>query len=219
MLSQPSPDDKRNEAISLKKLLSGDGSWGTRKLILGWIIDSARETIELPPHRKQALHSIFSELQGVKRVSAKIWRSILCRLRFVSTAIRGSAGLLSSLQVAQHQTTDNRVRITAFVRSNLDAFGRLAASLCSRPTHLAELVPQQPTLLGATDAARAGMGGMYFDHTGQGYYWRYPFPPDVQAALVTTANPTGHITNSDLEQSALLGHLGAVPNLLVQSHI
>jgi hypothetical protein len=89
--------------------------------------------------------------------------------------------------------TDNRVRLTAFVRSNLDTFGHLAASLCTRPTHLVELVPQQPSLLGATDAARAGMGGMYFNHQARGYYWRYPFPADVQAALVSTDNKQCHI--------------------------
>ena len=48
--------------MSLKKLLAGDGSWGTRKLILGWIIDSVRQTIELPPHRKETLHQIVTEL-------------------------------------------------------------------------------------------------------------------------------------------------------------
>jgi hypothetical protein len=214
VLARPLPGDNRNEAVSLKKLLGGDGSWGTRKLILGWIIDSARQTIELPPHRKQVLCDIFTELQGLRRISAKKWSSILGRLRFVSTAISGSAGLLSALQVAQNRTTDNRVRLSTFVHSNIDTFGRLAASLCSRPTHLAEIVPQLPTLLGATDAARAGMGGMYFDHTGQGYYWRHPFPPDVQADLVSAARPNGHVTNSDLEHAALI----AQTDVMAHSH-
>ena len=40
----------RLEAISLKKLLKGEGSWNTRKVILGWTVDTARQTIELPAH-------------------------------------------------------------------------------------------------------------------------------------------------------------------------
>ena len=215
MLSQPTPEDQRNEAISLKKLLSGDGGWGTRKLILGWIIDSVRQTVELPPHRKQTLNDIFLELQGTRRVSAKRWRSILGKLRFVSLAIPGSAGLFSALQWAQNKAGNNRVRLNAFVRSNLDAFARLASSLCSRPTHLAELVPELPTLLGATDASRSGMGGVYFDHSGHGQYWRLAFPPDVQAALVTFDNPKGHITNSDLEQAAVIAQL----DIMAHSHL
>jgi hypothetical protein len=58
-------------AVSLKKLLTGDGSCNTRKLILGWIIDTACETLKLPAHQKQTLHSIFSELKGLRRISAK----------------------------------------------------------------------------------------------------------------------------------------------------
>jgi hypothetical protein len=214
VLAEPRPGENRNEAVSLKKLLSGDGSWNTRKLILGWIVDTVRQTIELPPHRKQALEEIFTELRDVKRISAKKWRSMLGKLRFVAAAIPGSIALFSALQWAQNQAGKNRVRLNGFVRSSVDAFGRLAASLCARPTHLAELVPQQPTLLGATDAARAGMGGMYFDHTGQGFYWRHPFPEDVQASLITADNPNGHITNSDLEQAALL----AQRDVMAHSH-
>lgn len=214
VLSRPGLNERRNEAVSLKKLLTGDGSWGTRKLLLGWIVDSARQTIELPPHRKQALHEIFTSLQGLRRISAKKWRSILGKLRFVALAIPGSAGLFSALQWAQNQAGDNRVRLNSFVRSNIDAFGRLAASLCCRPTHLAELVPQEPTLLGATDAAKAGMGGIYFDHTGRGHYWRSAFPTKVQEALVSYDNPGGHITNSDLEQAALLAQV----DVMAHSH-
>ncbi|MCA1807793.1 MAG: hypothetical protein LC687_08110, partial [Actinobacteria bacterium] len=41
VLARPASDEPhRNEAISLKKLLKGDGSWNTRKLILGWIVDT-----------------------------------------------------------------------------------------------------------------------------------------------------------------------------------
>ena len=32
--------NQRQEAVSLKKLLKGDGSWGTRKIILGWAVDT-----------------------------------------------------------------------------------------------------------------------------------------------------------------------------------
>ena len=51
VLDQPRPGESlRNEAASVKKLLKGDGSWETRKLILGWIIDTLLGTLELPTH-------------------------------------------------------------------------------------------------------------------------------------------------------------------------
>ena len=52
--------------------------------------------------------------------------------------------------------------------------------LGSRQTYLANIVPQNPSLLGATDAAKAGMGRVYFDADGAAYVWRQAFPPEVQ---------------------------------------
>jgi hypothetical protein len=44
-------DEHRKEPASVKKLLQGDAYWGTRKLVLGWIIDTILMTLELPQHR------------------------------------------------------------------------------------------------------------------------------------------------------------------------
>ena len=190
--------------MSLKKILKGDSSWSTRKTILGWIIDTVRQTIELPPHRKLELTQIFTDLANSKRVSHKKFQQILGKLRFVSTAIKGSAGLFSALQLALNRSKKGCIRITDALRSHLNAFASLAASLCRRPTHLAELVPERPAFAGTTDAAKAGMGGIYYDANCQPHLWHCPFPPEVQRALVSQSNPTGTITNSDLEHAAVV---------------
>ena len=196
--------DKRREALSLKKMLQGDGCWSTRKVLLGWIVDTVRQTLELPPHRKQALNEIFAGLARKKRVSRKQWERILGKLRFVSVAIPGSASLFSAMQLALNKSEDSRVRITRALRDHIDAFSALAADLSARPTHLAEIIPQEPTLLGTTDAAKAGMGGVFYDSQGKPYLWRFPFPEDIQRDLVSYDNPKGSITNSDLEQAGIL---------------
>ena len=106
-ITRPLADDKvlaqpllskahRAEAISLKKLLKGDGSWATRKLILGWIIDTLRQTLEIPAYCKETLANILEDLKGRKRVKRQAWQSILGKLRFISIAIPGSAGLFSA---------------------------------------------------------------------------------------------------------------------------
>lgn len=207
VLAQPGDEAHRNEAVSLKKLMKGDGSWTTRKIILGWIIDTLRQTIELPAHRKETLAAIFTDLAGRNRISHKTYLSYLGKLRFVSMAIPGSAGLFGALQLALNKAKGNRIRVTSSLRHHISAFAALAADLSNRPTHLAEIVPQSPSLLGTTDAARAGMGGVYFDPSEQGYVWRYPFPHDVQKDLVSTDNPSGRTTNSDLEHTGLLAQV------------
>ena len=207
VLAQPGSETHRNEAVSLKKLMKGDGSWATRKIILGWIIDTIRQTIELPAHRKETLAAIFTDLAGKSRISHKTYMSYLGKLRFVSLAIPGSAGLFGALQLALNRAKGNRIRVTKSLRHHISAFAALAADLSSRPTHLAEIVPQSPSLLGNTDAAKPGMGGVYFDPDEQGYVWRYPFPQDVQRDLVSTDNPKGSTTNSDLEHTGLLAQV------------
>jgi hypothetical protein len=125
-------------------------------------------------------------------------------------AIPGSAGLFSALQLALNRAKGNQVRITNSLRHHIDTFAALTASLRNRPTHLAEVVPQAPSFLGTTDAAKVGMGGVYFDASGQGYVWRFPFPDDVQSQLVSKANPSGRVTNSDLEQVGMLAQVSVI---------
>ena len=74
ILAKPGLDKThRTGAVSLKKLLKGECSWCTRKEILGCIIDTIRQTLELPSHRKQELVELLSGLQGKKRVAFREW--------------------------------------------------------------------------------------------------------------------------------------------------
>ena len=207
------PDEastERPEAISLKKLARGDGSWCTRKEILGWIVDTLRQTLELPGHRKKELAELLDRLCKARRMSTKRYQKALGKLRFVAAAIPGAQGLFGALQLALNQASGDRIPVSRNLKDHLYAFARLAADLSRRPTHLAEIVPQDPSYLGATDAAKAGMGGVYYDGEGNPYVWRYPFPSKVQAALVSEDNPTGTVTNSDLEHTGMLAQVALI---------
>ena len=47
-------DIAREEPISHKKLRKGDAAWITKKVILGWAIDTAKQVLTLPDDRKSA---------------------------------------------------------------------------------------------------------------------------------------------------------------------
>jgi hypothetical protein len=51
-------------------------------------------------------------------------------------------------------------------------------------------------------------------HGTKGHYWRHPFPADIQADFVSTDNPHGRITNSDLEHADIL----AQADVMAHSH-
>jgi hypothetical protein len=199
-------DRHNSEPISVKKLRKGDASWQTVKVVLGWVLDTVRHTISLPPHRAQRLQDIFADLHGRSRVSVKKWHKVLGELRSMVLAIPGGRGLFSTLQLGLKYSDRHRVRITPSIRSHLDDFEFFARSLASRPTHVAEIVPDLPTCIGACDASLAGMGGVWFLPDGRNLVWRAPFPRAVRQALISADRPHGTITNTDLELAGIIGH-------------
>jgi hypothetical protein len=58
------------------------------------------------------------------------------------------------------------------------------------------------------------MGGVFYGPEGTPYYWQHPFPADVQASVISAANPRGKVTNSDLEQAAMLAQLDVMADTL-----
>ena len=83
---------------------------------------------------------------------------------------------------------------------------RLSTNSLARPRFLAEVVRRLPTDLGFCDALGIGAGGVWIDPDGTGKkcFWRLQWTEDIVADLVTWENPTGGITNSDLELAVLL---------------
>jgi hypothetical protein len=59
-----SPDDhpSREEPVSVKKLQQSDAYWSTRKVMLGWLLNTKAMTLELPLHRRQRLQEILDSI-------------------------------------------------------------------------------------------------------------------------------------------------------------
>jgi hypothetical protein len=58
------------------------------------------------------------------------------------------------------------------------------------------------------------MGGVYFDSAGNAFVWRERFPHAVQRRLVSHSNPSGDVTNSNLEHAGLLAQV----DLMTDTH-
>ena len=208
----------RQEPASVKKLKKGDATWATRKVMLGWVIDTVNGTIELPQHRIERLHEILNSVRpGQRVIEERAWHKVLGELRSMAIAIPGARGLFSLLQEALRHKESNRprIRLSQGVHNALDDFRWLAEDVASRPTRIAELLPQSvPHIYGACDAAGCGMGGVFFVPTVRGEYdaflWREPFGRRVQRSLVSFDNPRGTINNSDLELCGNIAHHAVV---------
>lgn len=201
----------RKEPVSVKKLRQGDAHWSHQKQILGWIIDTVDGTLTLPPHRLQRfLELLDSVTPNTKRMATKRWHQILGELRSMALGLPGARGLFSALQEAlQRRDGRHRIRLTRHVFAAIEDFRHIATSLAQRPTRLRELVPVSPSDVGACDACRLGMGGVWFDLLDASTHpiiWRAAFPPAIQGALTTFDNPRGTLSIGDLELAGTLAH-------------
>jgi len=79
-----------------------------------------------------------------------------------------------------------------------------------QPIHVKELVSYEATYKGTLYALAEGVDGVWLPGTRAlaQIVWRYQWPEEVRARLAIQQNPTGDITNSDLEMAAkVLGWL------------
>jgi hypothetical protein len=191
---------------------------------LGWIIDIILMTLELPQHRKDRLHIILQDIPPTQqRISVQKWQQVLGEFRSMAITIPGSRGLFSLLQEALRHKSNGRIRLSRGVHDTLADLCWLADDLSFCPTRIYKIVPQPtPELVGAQDASGQGMGGVWFPAStnllkrplsgsaaeqlpNKGpLLWRARFDEDITKDLVTFENPTGAVTNSDLELAASL---------------
>ena len=210
----------RREPVSLKKLRKGDCSWSTVKEVLGWVIDTASMTIHLPERRVKRLADILASLPPTqKQTSVKKWHKVLGELRSMSLAMPGARHLFSHLQNALSAKMGGRLSLTRDVHQALNDFRWLFHDITSRPTRLAELIPLAAAAEGHHDASGTGAGGIWFPSPTlkprEGFkngpvVWRLKWPQFIVDKLVSSDNPDGTISNSDLELAGGLLHLEAL---------
>ena len=216
----PSDNPARKEPISVKKLLKGDCSWATQKVILGWLIDTVTQTIHLPSHRVERLAELLASIPPTqKRTSIRKWHRILGELRSMSLALPGSRHLFSHMQHALLQRKKGRISLRKGVHDAVADFQWILDNLDSRSTRIAEVVPLLASAVGHHDASGTGCGGVWFpaDHLNprEGYdqapvLWRLKWPTFIADQLITSDNPQGSISISDLELAGGLIHLEAL---------
>ena len=198
--------------VSVKKLVA-EGTWETRKEILGWLFDGIARTIELPENKGRTIRTETKRLlrSKDKRVSLKDFQKVHGKLQFTAIAIPCGKPLLGPLDQAialAGQRNVNYVMITDDVRLCLSDWIALIRQLGKRPTHVKELVLHAAAYQGFVDASKWGVGGVWFGGTNQlsPIVWFWEWPPEIQNTLVTSSNRNGLLTISDLELMGILLH-------------
>jgi hypothetical protein len=193
------------DPISEKKMLAGDGQWAYKKEILGWVLDGKNYTLELPDGKAKKIQILIKALIKRKSSALSQFQTMAGKLQHAAFGLPGGKGLFSPIYNAM-KGDPTEIPLTPELVQTLQDWRVLLQQIDSRPTSVLELMPKEPWYIGYCDACGFGAGGVWISGTKDiiPIVWRIPFPPDVEKRLVSTNNPNGDITNSDLEMAGVL---------------
>ena len=193
------------DPISIKKLSGGEGVFSFQKEILGWIFDGTAFTLFLPPTKTNKIITTIKATLKQPTITLHKLQKLVGKLMHASIGIPMGKSLLSPAFAAMRNSPPT-ITVNGYLAQCLCDWVTLLQSISSRPTSVLELVQQPSTYIGYVDACGFGAGGVWFSGTSplKPTVWRILFPKFVIANLVSSKNPTGFITNSDLEMAGLL---------------
>ena len=207
----PPDADILNDPISNKKLTNGDGQWATIKEVLGMTFDGVTKTMWLSSDKRDKLISTLK--QWIRKTSRRggilfaEFQSTLAKLQHAFLTIPAGRGLLSPFYsvIAAAPRFVFIHRNIPLKNAVIDCRTFLHESI-GKPTLCKNLVAAWPDYVGITDASAHGAGGIIIgENLGvPPTVFRVQWPPEISTAIVSTENPHGSITNSDLEMAGLL---------------
>jgi hypothetical protein len=137
----------------------------------------------------------------------KQFETIVAKLRHAFTAIPAGVGLLSPCNciLAQKPQIDWLSRHKHLL-AGIRGCRTLLWESTKNPTWCRELVSGWPDYVGIVDASSHGVGGVIIGEWAHClptvFCWKCP--SDITSNVCSDANPTGWITNSDLEMAGVL---------------
>jgi hypothetical protein len=193
------------DPISIKKLAGGEGVFAFKKEILGWVFNGLNYTLYLPPTKTAKIISTIKATLQRSSITLNKLQKLIGKLMHASIGIPMGKSLLSPAFAAMRNNPET-IDIKGYIAQCLCDWITLLQHISSRPTHVLELVNKPSTYIGYVDACGFGAGGVWFSGSSplKPTVWRIIFPKFVIANLVSSKNPQGFITNSDLEMAGLL---------------
>jgi hypothetical protein len=205
------------DPISEKKLQKGDARWNPVKEVLGYELNGRDRTVKLPAPKADALLKELRKALRKQRLPLKRFRSLVGRLQHAARILPSTKAFFTPMNDALRGLPQfiGLSRHGEVREALLDA-GVLIQELAQRPTHVSELVAGNFDYVGFCDASAFGAGGVWFsgDKPLRPAVWRVEFPPDITSQVVSDSNPTGALTNSDLELAGVLLHYLALEQVV-----
>ena len=162
--------------LAMKKWLA-EGTQEEQKIVLGWLIDTRRFTVALPPDKAKAYTTQILEILKAKRVNHKNLESIIGRIERTSYAVPNAKFFINRLRHLQYHT---ETRGWAFIPTSVQEDLRLHLEFIQKAsigTSINNLVHRTPSHVYYADSCPFGMGG----YSARGRAWRFYIPPSLRS--------------------------------------
>ena len=199
------------EPISESKLKKGDGNFDTTKEMIGFRFCGIKRTVCLPAAKAKRFIKETHTMLRRKRIPLKLLQTVVGKLRHAAVILPAARGFFTPINNIMN-TTERSITLNIDAKSALLDTCTLIHQLGNRPTHVNELIPDPPSHVAYHDAAAEGAGGVWFSLIDrmQPVVWRLEFPQDIANDVRSQDNPTGSLTNSDLELAAEIFAVGII---------
>ena len=199
------------DPISKHKLFK-EGAWALVKDILGLTFNGDDKTVWLEDDKRNALLTI---LHGWIRASRDAthgipfddFRAVIYKIRHAFITIPAGKGLLSPFyRILARQPKFMFLHRNKQVKKALQECRLFLQHSITAPTKCTNLVTAWPDYVGIKDASKQGVGGIVIGERkgASPTVFRLEWPEDIRQDIVSERNPSGSITNSDLEMAGLL---------------
>ncbi len=162
----PASRDDNTDPISAKKLMKGDGTFETKKCILGFKFGGDAKTICLEEEKRAALltilhHWIRGATKSNRGVPLAKFKSVTAKLRHAFTALPEARGLLSPCNwILQRRPTNVFLYRNGELLEAIKDIRTILRESIMRPTLCKDLVAGWPDYIGIVDASSHGVGGV-----------------------------------------------------------
>ena len=199
------------EPISESKLKKGDGNFDTTKEMIGFRFCGIKRTVCLPAAKAKRFIKETHTMLRRKRIPLKLLQTVVGKLRHAAVILPAARGFFTPINNIMN-TKERSITLNIDAKSALLDTCTLIHQLGNRPTHVNELIPDPPSHVAYHDAAAEGAGGVWFSLIDrmQPVVWRLEFPQDIANDVRSQDNPTGSLTNSDLELAAEIFAVGII---------
>ena len=174
------------DPISEKKLKKLEGMWEQVKEVLGWMLDDANYTIELPAAKVAKIVATLKKLGRQRTIRVLDFQKIAGTLHHASMGIPGGRGLFTAIWATLNSQKKGYIKVTANLKEVFRDFKWLCLQIANHPINVAQLVARLPDTHGYTDACKHGAGGVWIIHptaVPAYFFWTIAFPKEIVTRL------------------------------------